>query len=129
MEREVKEIAPPRANQYTDQERERVLTLMNAASKTFYGLAAMAGCHPFIEFNGLMAEFIKVCQEAHESGQDFPMASTHTGISLPFKHYHLEYLAEKLNCIYGPSLLSDKENRDAFIRVLFDGAFELKEVR
>lgn len=109
--------------------KETMLKQMRAASRTFYGLATLSGCHPFIEFCGLMEEFIKVCQVANDNGQDFFLASTHTGIELPFESYNLEYLAEKLNCIYGPSLLSKKENRDAFIKVLFEGKYRLKEVR
>ena len=102
-----------------------MLKKMQALSDLYYSHATRAGCHAFIEFAGLMNEFIKVCADAHKNGQDFPFANTHSGSALPFQHYHLAYLAEKLNCIYGPGLLANEANRRAFIEVLFDGEYKL----
>lgn len=111
--------------EYSPEERVEMLKKMQALSDLYYGKACAAGCHAFIEFAGLMNEFIKVCAEAHKSGQDFPFANTHSGSALPFQPYHLAYLAEKLNCIYGPGLLSSEVNRRAFTDVLFDGHYKL----
>lgn len=60
---------------------ERVVMLrrMREASSVFYGLAVQAGCHPFIEFTGLMNEYIKCCEAAHKAGIDF--ASCGSGLS------------------------------------------------
>jgi len=102
-----------------------MLQKMEALASLYYGKACAAGCHAFIEFAGLMNEFIKVCADAHKAGQQFPFANTHSGSSLPFQPYHMAYLAEKLNCIYGPGLLSSETNRRAFVDVLFDGEFKL----
>ena len=113
---------------YTPEERAEMLRKMENVSNTFYRHAAAAGCHALIEFTGLMTEFIKVCDEAHREGKQFPFSNTHSGVSLPFKPYQLAYLAEKLNCIYGPSLLSSEEGRHAFITTLFDGAYKLVPV-
>jgi len=113
---------------YTPEERAEMLARMQKCANTFYSHVTAAGCHAMIEFTGLMNEFIKVCAEAHAAGEQFPFANTHSGVTLPFQPYHLKYLAEKLNCIYGPALLASEEGRRAFIAELFGGAFELVPV-
>lgn len=113
---------------YTPEERAAMLQKMRACSDSFYSQAAHAGCHALIEFTGLMNEFIKVCAEAHAAGEQFPFANTHCEVLLPFKPYHLAYLAEKLGCIYGPALVASEEARKAFIDELLGGAFKLVPV-
>lgn len=113
---------------YTPEERTEMLRKMRGVSDKFYAMAVQAGCHALIEYTGLMNEFIKVCGDAHAAGQQFPFSNTHSGVPLPFQPYNLQYLAEKLNCIYGPALLSSDLCRDAFITTLFDGAFKLVPV-
>lgn len=54
-----------------------------------------------------MNEYIKVCADAHDKGIDFRMASTHTGIRMPMEDYHVAYVLEKLECIYGVDLLRE----------------------
>jgi len=110
---------------HTPAEREELLAKMSAVSHAFYAQATRAGVHAFIEFCGLMNEFIQVCHRAHQAGLDFTMANTHTGIELPFEVYNAEYLAEKLNCIYGPALISNEKAREAFIATMFEGRFKL----
>jgi hypothetical protein len=122
------EVVPCDSCSYTPAERADMLVRMRSVSDNFYRHAADAGCHALIEYTGLMNEYIKVCAEAHARGEQFPFSNTHTGLVLPFKPYHLAYLAEKLNCIYGPALLSDEDCRSAFINTLFDGAFKLVPV-
>lgn len=114
--------------EYTYEERKEMIAKMQALSDMFYGRATQAGVHAFIEFAGLMNEFIKVCYEANEKGIPFEFANTHTGKEIPFQPWNLAYLAEKLNCIYGPALLSNERNRTAFIQTLFDGEFRLVPV-
>jgi len=80
------------------------LARMRAASTAFYTAAVQTGCHAFIEFTGLMNEFIKVCHRAEEMGIDWRGANTHSGVPLPIEDYEIHYMAEKLDCIYGPSL-------------------------
>ena len=121
------DLPPGMTAEEAAKERAETLHKMRRASDLYYALAAQAGCHAFIEFAGLMNEFIKVCEDAHKQGIDFTMASTHTDRKLPFKPYHLQYLAEKLNCIYGPTLLSDETNRRVFISTLFEGEYRLQE--
>lgn len=84
--------------------RKEILKRMRHASADFYLWAANAGCHAFIEFTGLMNEFIKLCAEAEEGGIDWLNANVHSPIKLPFQRYHIEYLNEKLECIYGLKL-------------------------
>lgn len=89
---------------YSHEEREVMLAKMKAASSQFYAAAFRIGCHPFIEFTGLMNEYIKICYRAHEQGLDFNLCSAHSGIALPMEDYEARYLGEKLGCIYGPSV-------------------------
>lgn len=91
---------------------------MHEASNRFYGMAIRIGNHPFIEFCGLMNEYIKLCEQAQAAGIDFTQANAHTGLALPMKSFNATYLAEKLGCIYGPSLHSDPEIREAFLEEL-----------
>jgi hypothetical protein len=107
------------------EERREMLEKMQQISNTFYSLSVQVGVHAWIEFCGLMNEYVTLCQAAHAQGIDFGQANTHSGAALPVKPHNAAYLAEKLNCIYGPSLLSDPEVRGSFIDVLFDGRFKL----
>jgi hypothetical protein len=91
----------------TDKERahlEAVIFKMRQASHNFYGAACASGNHAFIEFCGLMNEYIKACELALQEGIDFTMLNKHCGEHLPFKPYFADYLGEKLGCIYGPEL-------------------------
>jgi hypothetical protein len=85
---------------HTTDEREDMLAQMRAASNLFYVMATRAGCHPFIEFAGLMNEYIQVCERAHKLGVDFAMCNKHTGENLPLKPYEVAYIQEKLECIF-----------------------------
>ena len=87
--------------EYTVEERAAMLRRMRGASDYFYSMAVRIGVHAFIEFTGLMNEFIKLCEEAHEKGIDFTMANVHSGQHLPFQPHHIAYVYEKLECIYG----------------------------
>jgi len=102
-------------NAYSVEERDAMLRGMRAASDRFYESAFRIGCHPFIEFCGLMNEYIKMCEQAHKAGIDFPHASAHSGLAVPMAPYEAAYLGEKIGCIYGPSL-QDPANLKAFMR-------------
>lgn len=81
-------------------EREAALTAMQVAANAFYCAAIKINVHPFIEFAGLMNEYIKVCRQAHAAGIDFSDCSRHTGRSLPLHAHQIDYINEKLDCIY-----------------------------
>ena len=103
---------------YSREEREVMLRQMQAISDNFYAMAIRVGCHPFIEFCGLMNEYIKVCREAQQADIDFTNATAHSGHVLPMQVHHAEYLGEKLGCIYGPTLASSPELRRAFFSAM-----------
>ena len=90
---------------YTKAELLQMISQMQGASNAFYLYATRIGCHPFIEFTGLMNEYIGMCQNALVQGQDFTETSIHgSGQPLPMKEHNRQYLTEKLECIYGYSL-------------------------
>jgi hypothetical protein len=82
------------------QEREEAIANMKLAAKTFYHSAVAIHNHPFIEFAGLMEEYIKACEVAHAKGIDFSGCNTHTGQDLPLEDYNVAYINEKLECIF-----------------------------
>lgn len=85
---------------YSTAEREVMLAGMRRASTAFYGLATAIGNHPFVEFAGLMNEYIKLCDDAHERGIDFTQCNAHTGVKLPMPSHAVDYINEKLSCIF-----------------------------
>jgi len=115
------------------EELERTLADMQVIATKFYQMVFMAGmgtrAHAFVEFTGIMNEYITLCRAAAAEGIDFGRANTHSGDALPVEPHNAAYLAEKLNCIYGPSLLADGDVRDAFIRVLFGGEYTLEKAK
>lgn len=95
---------------------------MGRVRDTFYWQAIQTGCHPFIEFCGFMGEYVKVCEEAAREGIDFRQANTHTGEALPMKPWQAQYLAEKFDCIFGPSIRADAQVAKIFKEAIFEGA-------
>lgn len=113
-------------DQYSEAERKEILVKMDRVANQFYGMAVQTGCHAFIEFCGLMTEFQKVCAAAERAGlPNWAQANTHNGTILPFEPHHAKYLAEKLNCIYGPALFATPELREIFVEELFGGSFKV----
>ena len=86
------------------QELKTICESMQVVSDNFYRQAACLENHAFIEFCGLMNEYIKVCEQSTEKGIDFTEVNIHTGLTMAFKDYNLDYIAEKFNCIYGSSI-------------------------
>jgi hypothetical protein len=93
-----------------------MLDAMEVVISRFYPAAVNTHVHAFIEFCGLMHEFLQMCRATHEEGRDFTMCNTHTGEALVMKPHHVAYLAEKLGCIYGPALTG--ENARELVRAL-----------
>jgi hypothetical protein len=81
------------------------LRKMETASSVFYIQARQQGCHAFLEFCGLMNEFISIARATLLAGQDFRTANKHSGAPLMISVYHLQYLHEKLTCIYGEDII------------------------
>lgn len=104
-------------NQYTQKELLDICEGMNSVSDLFYLGAIRTNCHPFIEFTGLMNEYIKISRQAAGAGIDFTQA-----VPLPMQDFEALYLAKKLNCILGPALGTMKPAlRKAFLTKLIDG--------
>ena len=82
------------------QDRVIAISQMQAASAVFYAQAVRIGNHPFIEFCGLMNEYIKACELAHNADIDFSDCSVHTGQQLPMRSYMVDYVNQKLECIF-----------------------------
>lgn len=112
VERGVRALPPERAdNVFGWHERVVMLRRMREASNVFYGLAVQAGCHPFIEFTGLMNEYIKCCERAHGEGIDFASCNKHAGQHLPMHGHEVDYVNEKLECIFtGRSVMDERSN-------------------
>lgn len=96
----------------TKEEREAALAAMQQASDAFYRAATRIGNHPFIEFTGLMNEYIKCCKLAHEDGIDFTECNTHAGQSLPIPGFSLDYMNEKLECIFTGLVVLEAEHAE-----------------
>ena len=93
----------------TPNERVQAIAAMRATSDFFYKSAINIGNHPFIEFCGLINEYINACEESHKSGVDFSECSTHSGRQLPMHAHMITYINEKLECIFtGRIALSKK---------------------
>lgn len=90
-------------------ERAVAINQMREAVHSFYHAAQRIGNHPFIEFTGLMGEYVKACELAHEKGVDFSDCSTHSGIPLPMSLYMVRYINEKLECIFTGRSVMDND--------------------
>lgn len=102
---------------YTKEERDQQVKKMREVANAFYYPATRTGCHAFIEFCGFMQKFIDVCEKSSQAGVDFNESNTHTGGELVVEDHDLIYLAEKFDCIFGPTL-EDPAKRRVFLRAL-----------
>lgn len=85
---------------YSEDERARMLVEMRSTVNAFYVSARAIGNHPFIEFAGVMGEYVNACEQAQHLGVDFTQCNTHSGMSLPLPSFMRDYIAEKLECIF-----------------------------
>ncbi len=93
------------ADHYTPEELAEMVRKMQLVSDLFYRHAQQVGNHAFIEFTGLMNEYINMCRSAAAAGIDYTATTIHgDGAVLPMREHHRRYLDEKLQCIYGRSL-------------------------
>jgi len=106
---------------YTKEELIEIAEGMRVATRRCYPILRDAGqgCHAFIEFNGLMSKFVDICERAAKQGVSFPEANGHLGGSLPVEGHDIDYLAEKFECIFGPTLAANPELARRFIRKVF----------
>jgi len=85
----------------------------------FFGANMGGEVHAFIEFNGLLGKYVEVCARCAAQGIDFRFLNTHTGQALPVAVHDMEYLGEKLRCIFGPIIDANPAAREALKKALF----------
>jgi Fe-S cluster biosynthesis and repair protein YggX len=89
-----------KAAMMTPEERKIALQKMQDINDWFYNQAVHVNNNPYIEFCGLMNEYVKACRVAHEQGVDFSECNKHSGQVLPLTPYMSDYINEKLECIF-----------------------------
>ena len=92
-------------------EEQEAIKQMSMLSARFYVAAQQTNVHAFIEFTGLMNEYIKICTRT----PGFMHSNTHSETPLRMESFEAAYLAEKLDCIYGPTLRSSPELMKALL--------------
>lgn len=104
------------------------LNKMQDISNAFYQRAIALGIHPFIEFAGMMNEFIKMGLQTLEAGKDFTQTSIHSDApGLVAYSFNGDYLAEKFECIFGKTFLDSKEFKLAFLEKMGFPVIEANE--
>jgi hypothetical protein len=93
------------------------LEKMKQASDAFYLAAVKTNKHQFVEFNGLLVKYIEILRKQFMAGEDII-----TEERVPMEFGDALYIGEKLNCIFGETLMSDAKVRGAFLTKLFPGA-------
>jgi hypothetical protein len=101
--------------EYSKEELAEMISRMKRISTEFYNEARLIGVHPFVEFCGLMSAFIDMCEDSAQAGIDITVASGHFGKPLIAAPHKIEYIAEKFNCIFGPTL-QNPVLRNAFLK-------------
>jgi len=110
-----------RGSIYSKVQLEEMVKGMNAVNSAFYPSATKIGHHAFIEFCGLMGEYIKMCEAALAAGEDFTTTNIHVGGALPIRGYNALYLAEKFECIFGTTFSANPDMAKLFIENAFPG--------
>lgn len=97
-----------------------IIKKLLALNEQFYWLCFHANvgseAHPFLEFNGLMHKYIECLAK---SDVDPQQANVHGGEAFPVKDHDLEYLGEKLACIFVPMIEANPRAREILSRHLF----------
>jgi hypothetical protein len=96
-------------NMMPPSERVTALEQMNHAIKRFYASAVHIGNHPFVEFTGVMQAYLDACRRAHAAGIDFTECNRHLGVELPMHAFEVDYLNEKLDCIFAGRIVASAE--------------------
>lgn len=97
-----------------------ILATAEKAVETFYwhlyGQHIGSRFHAFIEWCGVMGEYLKMVKD---SGVEPCTLNTHSESTCAVPEHQLAYLAEKLNCILAPFLSSASEkNKQLFVKIL-----------
>jgi hypothetical protein len=97
------------------------IAALRLLSQRFYALCFSSNvgtfCHSFLEFNGLISKYVDLLQDAAQQGADIAALNVHTGRPVPeVADHHWHYLAEKLECIFGPWLVTNPRAREILRR-------------
>ena len=104
------------------------LNKMQEISSTFYYQAVQLGIHPFIEFAGMMNEYIKMANQSWDKGVDFTQTNIHSDApGLVAYGFNGDYLAEKFECIFGKTFFDSKEFKLAFLEKMGFPVIEANE--
>jgi len=82
---------------------EEIVEAMKIAANNYYREAIATNCHTFIEFAGLINEYIKICERnLKQRGVDFTKTSAHCPgePKLQIEDWELHYINDKLRCIF-----------------------------
>jgi len=90
---------------------EAIFLAMERAADDFYRAAQRIGVHPFLEFTGLMREYITILRASLRPEEPFAWP----GDRVRMETFHAQYLAEKLDCIYGNAFEARPELRAVFV--------------
>jgi len=105
---------------------EEILEEMKIAASNYYREAIATNCHTFIEFTGLINEYIKICERnLKQRGVDFTKTSTHCPgeQKLQIKDWELQYINDKLRCIFPNLQLVEIEDGETNI---FQGSLKVE---
>lgn len=105
---------------YSKEELAYMVVRMKSTSSWLYRMATLIGNHAFIEFCGLMNEYIAMCETALKHGADFTEANVHGGPSLPMTPPQAAYLGEKFGCIFGPTFAANPDLLAIFNKAAFE---------
>lgn len=85
-----------------------VLSELRRLSEVWYWQAFRAGAgayaHGFVEFFGLWNELLDIYQDLAKLGHEPNQLTNHSNRPLPVAEHQVDYLIEKLNCVFGPLL-------------------------
>lgn len=109
---------------YSKRELEEIVMTMRRVASDTYALFFSAGmgayAHAFLEFNGLISKYVDICQNCVRAGIDFTALNRHSGQALPVADHDIDYLVEKLDCIFGPAIRANPRTKAAFAKLLED---------
>lgn len=82
-------------NENSIQNNDIAIQRMKKIITDFYDQAVHVGVHPFVEFAGMMREYVQMLERLDEEGKCIFMNSVRP------RDYELAYLEDKLECIFG----------------------------
>lgn len=110
-------------NAYTQAELIELAKEMHSVADRVYWMFFRTGMgakvHAYVEFCGLLSKYTEICARAALAGVDFAFANAHGRTPFPVEVHDMQYLGEKLQCIFGPMIAANPEARAALKRALF----------